>query len=492
MCGIAGILGFTDSFAVGEELVCRMRDTLEHRGPDDAGAWHSPQGRVALGHRRLSIIDLSAAGHQPMCNEDGTIWITYNGEVYNHLALRTELESKGHVYRSRTDTETIIHLYEEEGERCVERLEGMFAFAIWDSRRRRLFLARDRLGVKPLCYAQVPGGFVFGSEIKAILEHPAISPDIDERAFFDYLTFAFVPPPRTMYDGISKLAPAERMTVEADGRVRSDIYWSPFSATVAADVAAMAPEERRRHLLDLLRISIRKRMMADVPFGVFLSGGVDSSINVALMAELMDQPVKTFSTSPRAHHAYDELDYARLVARRFETDHHEVLIDTEELEDFLPLLLYHQDEPLADWTAVPQHYVTKLARDAGVVVVQAGEGADELFHGYRGYATHRRFVAPFQRLPGAAQRLLAQGVVRATHRLGRGIRHAAVMHDAANSRLPYWGGSLSFRGQLKDELFAGSGQYASSYGAVERLWDETDNVDADLFQRMTYIELKQR
>jgi asparagine synthase (glutamine-hydrolysing) len=233
-------------------------------------------------------------------------------------------------------------------------------------------------------------------------------------------------------------------------------------------------------------------MMSDVPFGVFLSGGVDSSTNVALMAELVDQPVKTFSTSPRSHEAYDELDYARLVARRFETDHHEVLIDTDDLEEFLPLLLYHQDEPLADWTAVPQHYVTKLARDAGVIVVQAGEGADELFHGYRGYATHRRFVAPFQRLPGPAQRLLAQGAVGLTRRLGRGIRHGEAIHDAAHSPLPYWGGSLCFRGQLKDELFPGSARHGSSYESVERLWAETDHADADLFQRMTYVELKQR
>src|SRR5215211_589105 len=228
MCGIAGILAFNDAFACDEATVTRMRDVLRHRGPDDAGATVCVDERVALGHRRLSIIDLSHAGHQPMSNEDRTVWITYNGEVYNHAALREELEAKGHVYRSHTDTETILHLYEEEGPACVERLEGMFAFAIWDSRRRELFLARDRLGVKPLYFAPTPGGPVFGSEIKAIVEHPQVSPDLDEEAFGHYLTFVSTPAPLTMFKGVRKLAPAERMTVSADGTVCSDVWWDPM------------------------------------------------------------------------------------------------------------------------------------------------------------------------------------------------------------------------------------------------------------------------
>src|SRR4051794_23001278 len=224
MCGITGILATSDSFPVSEELVARMRDTMTHRGPDDGGAWSNPAQRVALGHRRLSIVDLSAAGHQPMCNEDGTLWIAYNGEVYNHAPLREELEAKGHVYRSRTDTETILHLYEEEGPRCVERLHGMFAFAIWDTRKRELFLARDRLGIKPLYWSQQPGGFVFGSEIKSIVEHPSVTADLDEEAFFHYLTFMCTPAPLTMFKGVRKLAPAERMTVSADGTTRSETW----------------------------------------------------------------------------------------------------------------------------------------------------------------------------------------------------------------------------------------------------------------------------
>src|SRR4051794_5290200 len=379
MCGICGILAFGDGFPADAALVERMRDTIAHRGPDDAGSWEDPAARVALGHRRLSIIDLSSAGHQPMSNEDRTVWITFNGEIYNHAALRDELQAKGHRYRSNTDTETIVHLYEEEGARCVERLHGMFAFAIWDGRRRELFLARDRLGVKPMYLAMLPGGLVFGSEIKALLEHPAVVPELDEESLSDYLTYAFVPPPRTMYRGIGKLAPAERVTVRADGRSTRDVYWSPFSSDVAERVAGMSEAEMCEELLELLRRSIGKRMMSDVPFGVFLSGGLDSSTNVALMSQLSEGPVRTFSTAPRGHAAYDELEYARIVAREFDTDHHEVIIDGDDMRASLPTLLYHQDEPLADWTSIPQHYVSKLVRDSGTIVVQAGEGADELF-----------------------------------------------------------------------------------------------------------------
>jgi asparagine synthase (glutamine-hydrolysing) len=494
MCGICGILGFGDQFPVDDQLAERMSDTISHRGPDDAGVWHRGEERVALGHRRLSIIDLSPAGHQPMSNEDGSVWITYNGEVYNHASLRDELEGKGHVYRSNTDTESVLHLYEEEGARCVERLHGMFAFAIWDSRRRELFLARDRLGVKPLYVARLPGGLVFGSELKAILAHPSVVPDLDEHAFADYLTFAFTPPPRTMYKGIEKLAPAERMVVRADGSTKRERYWSPFSSRVASQVAAMSEADMRERLLELLRASIRKRMMSDVPYGVFLSGGLDSSTNVALMAEASSQPVRTFSTAPRDHEQYDELRYARDVARRFGTDHHEVVIDSDDMKQFLPALLFHQDEPLADPTAVPQHYVTKLARDNGVIVVQAGEGSDELFHGYKGYRTHRRVVAPFQRLlPPFVRRPLGRAAIGLTRLTGRGIRHGEALYDAAHSPIPYWGGSICFRGPLKDELLV-TPNGRSSYEVVEHLWEEAERAlpEVDVFQKMTYVELKQR
>jgi asparagine synthase (glutamine-hydrolysing) len=494
MCGICGIVGFSDGFDASERTVVAMSDTIAHRGPDDAGAWTDPANRVALGHRRLSIVDLSPAGHNPMPNEDGTVWITYNGEVYNHAALRTELEAKGHVYRSHTDTETILHLYEEEGPACVERLEGMFGFAIWDSRRRELFLARDRLGVKPLYYAQVPGGFVFGSEIKAIIEHPQITADLDEEAFGHYLTFVSTPAPLTMFKGVRKLAPAERMVVSADGSVRSDLWWDPMSSDASREVAGMGEAELQDRLLELLRDSVGKRMMSDVPFGVFLSGGVDSSTNVALMAELMDDPVRTYSVGFKRHEKYNELQYARQIAERFGTDHNEIVIDESDLVDFLPEMIHHQDEPIADWVCVPLHFVATLARKDGTIVVQIGEGSDELFHGYQGYidamARRERYWEPFQRVPAPLRRAIGRSAVGLSRRTGRLGFHAAYLDDAARGRQPFWGGAIAWQGHLKSQLLT-NGHGQDSYEIVERLWNAA-GPDADLLQRMTYLELRQR
>jgi asparagine synthase (glutamine-hydrolysing) len=498
MCGICGILASSDGFDCSEGAVVAMRDLLGHRGPDDAGSWRSPSGRVALGHRRLAVVDLSPAGHNPMPNEDGTLWITYNGEVYNHEALRAELERKGHVYRSHTDTETVLHLYEEEGPRCVERLHGMFALAIWDERRGELFLARDRLGIKPLYYARRPGGFVFGSEIKAVLRHPAIVAELDLDSFFDYLTFVCAPAPRTMFQGISKLGPAERMTISADGSARSDVYWSPFSADADEAVASLAEPELEARLRDLLRESIRKRMMADVPFGVFLSGGVDSSTNVALMSELVDEPVRTFSIGFRGHDELNEFEYARVVSRRFGTDHHEVEIDWRDAEALLPELVFHQDEPIADYTCVPIHRLARLARDTGTVVVQVGEGADELFHGYEHYHEYARFQASWGPIIGGLPAPVRRGANRAlagvASRVGRGTTRLRFLDDAAHRRNAFWGGAISFTGGLKSQVLADDVRSPDAYLVVERLWHDAERAHpgSDLLQKMTYVELKHR
>lgn len=496
MCGMCGIVAFGDSFDASARTVEAMAETLAHRGPDDAGA--AAWGRVAFGHRRLSIVDLSPAGHNPMPNEDRTVWITYNGEVYNHAALRAELEAKGHVYRSSTDTETILHLYEEEGPRCVERLHGMFALAIHDTRTGTVFLARDRLGIKPLYYSRQPGGLVFGSEIKALLEHPAITPDLDVDAFFQYLTFVCTPAPSTMFAGIEKLAPAERMTVHADGRIDRDRYWTPFDDHAAREAASLSDEEAKERLLELLRASIGKRMMSDVPFGVFLSGGVDSSTNVALMSELMTDPVRTFSIGFKEHEAYNELEYARQISRRYGTDHHETIIGWEDLASFLPELIHHQDEPIADPVCVPLYYVSKLARDNGTIVVQVGEGSDELFHGYDLYVQaarfRRRFWEPAQRFPAGLRDLGGRAVTGLAKRVGRGEVHALKFREAADGRLPFWGGAICWQGELKDRIVAPAhrnGRHPDPYDVVTRLWGEAPD-DADLLQKMTYLELKNR
>jgi asparagine synthase (glutamine-hydrolysing) len=501
MCGICGILATSDGFDASEETVVAMRDTMIHRGPDDGGAetWTSNGDRVGLGHRRLSIVDLSPAGHNPMPNEDGTVWITFNGEIYNHAALRAELEAKGHRYRSHTDTETIIHLYEEEGARCVERLQGMFAIAIWDARKRELFLARDRLGIKPLYYARPAGGFVFGSEIKALLAHPAITSDLDEDAFFHYLTFICTPAPLTMFKGIYKLAPAERLVIRSDGSTSSDIFWTPMSADAAEQVAKMGEVEMEERLLELLRASIKKRMMSDVPFGVFLSGGVDSSTNVALMSELMSESVRTFSVAFKDYERYNELEYAREIGQRFSTDHHEIVIDWDDLRSFLPEMVFHQDEPIADWVCVPLHYVAKLARQSGTIVCQVGEGSDELFHGYDAYINaarfRRRFWEPFQRLPAPVRGSAGRAVTGLARRAGRGEVHALQVAEAAAGRLPFWGGAICYQGVLKERILAPNGRVPpDSYEVVRRIWDdaERERPGADLLQKMTYLELKQR
>jgi asparagine synthase (glutamine-hydrolysing) len=498
MCGVCGVLAITDDFPNGEEIVTAMRETMVHRGPDDGGTWVSPDGRVGLGHRRLSIVDISPAGHNPMPNEDGSVWITYNGEVYNHRALREELEAKGHVYRSRTDTETILHLYEEEGVRCVERLQGMFAFAIWDSRKRELFMARDRLGIKPLYYAESPGGFVFGSEIKALLAHPAISRDLDEEAFYHYLTFLATPPPLTMFKGIRKLAPAERMIINTEGDTRRDFFWDPLSPIRVGEIAQATESDLQEQLLTLLRASIEKRMMSDVPFGVLLSGGVDSSTNVALMSELMNDPVKTFSVAFKEYERYNELDYARAVAKRFGTDHHEIVIDEHDLQHFLPELIYHQDEPIADWVCIPLHFVAKLARDNGTIVVQVGEGSDELFHGYQSYIDHARLTQRYwerlARLPRPIRHSAALTATALTRRVGRGSHYARAMTSVAEGRLPFWVGFIAFEGTLKDEVTTNGRVQPDSYEIFEDLWRRAERAlpGADLLQKMTYLELKQR
>ncbi|MBI4169311.1 MAG: asparagine synthase (glutamine-hydrolyzing) [Acidobacteria bacterium] len=502
MCGICGIVEFgPDERRVDERILVRMRDTLTHRGPDDAGIYISPDGRVGLGHRRLSIIDLSPAGRQPMSNEDGSVWISFNGEIYNHRELRAGLEKKGHVYRSRTDTETLIHLYEEEGPDFLRSLVGMFALAIWDERRRELILARDHIGIKPLYYAVLPGTLLFGSEIKAILAHPRVSRRVDRAALYHYLTFIAAPAPRTLFQGIRKLPPATRLIVDRRGAITTEIYWDPL----------LAPPEEARYddaelcaarLRSLLEQSIAQQMMSDVPFGVFLSGGLDSSTNVALMARLLDRPVRTFSVGFKDHPSYNEFEHARKVATLFKTEHHEVEIGVKDLLDFMPELVFHQDEPIADWVCVPLHYVAKLARESGTIVIQVGEGSDEQFFGYetylRAYRDHARCFAPIRRLPRPVRRM-AYGAARGlAFLLGRGGDRLELLRKAAGDEVFFWGGAIAWTEREKRRLLSGSARASinglTSHDVVQELDGRARRMlsDADFGQRMIYLELKNR
>jgi hypothetical protein len=326
MCGIVGIVG-RNGARIDPGQVAAMRDTMRHRGPDDEGLWQSEDGRVVLGHRRLAIIDLSPAGRAPIGNEDGSVQVTFNGEIYNHAALREDLRARGHTFRSRCDTEVLVHLWEEHGPRMVDRLVGMFAFVIWDGRRRQTFAARDRLGIKPLYWLDDGNRFAFASEIKGLL--PLLHRrEIDPVALSHYLTFVAVPPPRTLFAGVSKLAPATTLLVREDGTRLEERYWDPIGNRAQFDGEI---DDWEAELLFRLERSVDRRMMSDVPVGVFLSGGVDSSTNVALMSQVAEGPVNTFSIGYHDAPEFNEFTWARRIAQQFGTNHHEVMIDADDL-----------------------------------------------------------------------------------------------------------------------------------------------------------------
>lgn len=373
MCGIAGILSYSDAHPPERDLIEAMSSTLVHRGPDDGDIFLDDT--VALGSRRLSIIDL-AAGPQPLSNEDGTVWITYNGEIYNYASLREDLVARGHTFKTFTDTEVIVHLYEEMGERCVERLQGMFAFAIWDRPARTLFLARDRLGIKPLYYYEGSNFLAFASGIRALLALD-IPRRLNAQALHDYLTFHYTVAPDTMIDGIRKLEPGHLVLVRG-GKVNKQRYWSlDYSRKLALseDACIDAFVERFQEVT-------RSHLVADVPLGVLLSGGLDSTAVTAVVSQLTSRQVKTFSVAfADDGEAYDERRYARLVARHYATDHHEVAITRQDFVHALPHYISALEEPMADAASVPLYFVAKLARQH-VTVVLSGEGSDELLGGY--------------------------------------------------------------------------------------------------------------
>jgi asparagine synthase (glutamine-hydrolysing) len=379
MCGINGIAFSSQSRRrVDATALKTMRDVITHRGPDDEGIYIDEN--VGLGHRRLSIVDV-ASGHQPMTNEDGSLYITYNGEVYNHADYRAELEARGHVYRTHCDTETILHLYEDYGDACVEHLRGMFAFAIWDRNQRALFIARDRLGVKPLYYIHTAdGSLYFASEIKALLEARAVKPELNFAAFSDYLANHATSGEETLFAGVKRLMPGHTLTWR-DGEIRIRKYWDVSFAKVAAN--GHSDKDYIAEWSELFRKSVELRLMADVPLGMFLSGGIDSSAIAAVMSTLVDEPIKTFSVAFEEREA-NELEYARLVARAYKTDHHEVIISPAEFFAALPDLIWHEDEPLAHPSSVALYFVSRLAAQH-VKVVLTGEGSDELMAGYARY-----------------------------------------------------------------------------------------------------------
>lgn len=379
MCGINGIAFSSQSGRqVDATVLKRMRDVVTHRGPDDEGIF--VDGRIGLGHRRLSIVDV-AAGHQPMTNEDGSLHITYNGEIYNHADYREPLIARGHVYKTHCDTEAILHLYAEYGDDCVDRLRGMFAFAIWDRNTRELFIARDRLGVKPLYYVHTQdGSLYFASEIKSLLEARAVKPELNFRAFSDYLANHATSGEETLFVGVKRLLPGHTLRWR-DGEIKIRKYWDVSFEKQAP--AGRSDADYISEWSELFRKSVQLRLMADVPLGMFLSGGIDSSAIAAVMSTLVDEPIKTFSVAFAEREA-NELEYARLVAQAYKTDHHEIVVTPEQFWAKLPDLIWHEDEPLAHPSSVALYFVSHLASQH-VKVVLTGEGSDELMAGYARY-----------------------------------------------------------------------------------------------------------
>lgn len=400
MCGIVGIVR-NDSRAVDDVLLARMCAAIAHRGPDDDGFYVN--GSVGLGMRRLSIIDV-AGGHQPIHNQDRSAWIVFNGEIYNYRELREKLEKLGHTFYTNSDTEAIVHAYDRYGADCPKHLRGMFAFAIWDERKQELFLARDRVGKKPLLYAAVNGGLVFGSEFSALLLHPDISRDIDREAIHYYLSFMCVPAPLTAYRGIKKLEPGHSLRFrQSDSKITIERYWQPdFSRKIK-----ISEQEAGERAIELLRDAVRVRLMSEVPLGAFLSGGIDSSAVVALMSEESSEPVKTFSIGFEEQD-FSELHHARRVAEHVGAEHHEFIVRPDGME-VLPLLVEHYGEPYADSSAIPTYYVSRETRKH-VTVALNGDGGDECFAGYERYVA-MSLAERYRKVPGVMRDSLIQQVV---------------------------------------------------------------------------------
>jgi asparagine synthase (glutamine-hydrolysing) len=445
MCGIAGIFNFGTEAPAGREALARATAAMVHRGPDDEGFYFD--GALGLGNRRLSIVDLPG-GHQPISNEDGTVWITFNGEIYNYRDLQDDLKSRGHQFRTAGDTETIVHLYEERGPGCLEHLRGMFAFALWDGRERRLLLARDRLGVKPLFYRAASGSLTFASELRALAELRGKADgalEVDPQAVYDFFGFRYIPGPNTFYKGVFKLLPGHYLVADSSG-VRTVSWWD-VPGEEARDCSAAATARIEAEVIESLRESVRLRLMADVPVGIFLSGGTDSSAVVALAAGLDARPLRTFSVG-FDEAGYSELPAARRTASAFGTDHHELVVRPNDLAEELGRLIAFRHEPLAEPTDVALCRVSRLASQS-VKVVLAGEGGDELFAGYPKYAAER-LAGVISSLPAEFTRGLAALLPYSGRRLRLALETLSIPDEAERSATWF----ASFSSAERRALFA--------------------------------------
>jgi len=487
MCGICGIFHRDAQRQVERSALAGMSAQIVHRGPDDDGSY--VDGNVGLAIRRLSIIDVKS-GHQPISNEDQNLWIVYNGEIYNHGQLREELESRGHHYQTKSDTETVLHLYEEYGPECVQRLRGMFAFAIWNRRARRLFIARDRLGIKPLYYRFEGSTFLFGSEIKAILKHPGVKPEFNRSVLAEYLAFGYVAGPETMFSGIYKLLPGHTLEIGERGEMKISRYW---------DLNPPQDEERARDYYvkgyrDLLEQAVASHLMSDVPLGVFLSGGLDSSVVAALTQKVRGERIETFSVG-YSEETFSELPYARQVADHLGSNHHEIRMSSQDFFDSLPTLVWHEDEPLAWPSSASLYFVAHLAKSR-VTVVLTGEGSDETLGGYARYAwtlMNSQADRVYRALTPAALRKLVRSGLRASPlsaSLHRKLEHTFLIRDGeAWSSLYFDNFYSAFSAEDQRELLVPQARDAAgdAYANSLRYWKQSAG---DLLHRMLYTDIK--
>jgi len=483
MCGIAGYISLEPD-RHPESVLDRMTRVIAHRGPDDSRVYRDPY--AALGHRRLSIIDVSS-GHQPMTSESGDLWIVYNGEIFNHVAVRQELEPRGHRYQTHCDTESILHAYEEYGADCPTRFRGMFAFAIWDRRNRRLFCARDRLGIKPFYYFWNGREFVFASEIKALLEHPAVSRQCEDSLIAEHLAFGYTSGEQTLFRGIRKLMPGHTLTLDAThGTPEIRQYWDVPAPP--HDPAHRTEQDWLAECSQRLEETVRMRLMSDVPLGMFLSGGVDSSLIAALMKRMVPERVKTFAVG-YAETEFSELEFARTAAQTIGTDHHEIRIGLEDFFNVLPKLVWHEDEPITWPSSVSLYFVSRLASEQ-VKVVLTGEGSDELFAGYgryHFYQLNRRFLGAWQLLPGGLRKRVREQVAESPV-LGASMRRK-LSHT-------FVGLGESIESLYLDNFYsafpagerAALGQPGDAYGGYRNYWDSA--ADRPLLDRLLYADQK--
>jgi asparagine synthase (glutamine-hydrolysing) len=489
MCGICGIFLFDKIQRVNREVLSDMNRQIAHRGPDDDGFF--VDGNVGLAMRRLSIIDIRT-GHQPLSNEDGSIWIVFNGEIYNHGELRKDLISRGHRYRTQSDTETIVHLYEEYGKNCVQYLRGMFAFAIWDRNRRSLFIARDRLGIKPLYYRHQDDTFLFGSEIKTILNYPHVRPEFNRGTLAEYLAFGYVAGEETMYAGINKLLPGHTLILEEDKRaLQIEPYWD---LNIQSDDGKRPYDHYVSEYRERLEDCVSSHLMSDVPLGVFLSGGLDSSAVAALTTKIRQEPIQTFSVG-YGEQEFSELPYARTVAEHLRSRHHEIHVNWGDFFQTLPRLIWHEDEPVVWPSSVALYFVARLAREH-VTVVLTGEGSDETLAGYTRYAwtlLNSRMDRVYRSMTPAGLRALLRSAIGRTPisaAYKRKLEHTFLGRDGASWPSFYFDNFYcAFSASDQDELLTPDAKESAGdpYAGSMHYWNGSSG---DLLHRLLYTDIK--